>query len=80
MAKSARTNAEEQFAKIRLREKEALKERETAERTRSEKVDRLRALRLAKEAADRDAAVLAASQKTAKAAARTAARTKKSAG
>jgi hypothetical protein len=59
MAKSVGMTAEEQFAKLRLKEKEALKEREAAGRARSDKVDKLRALRLAKEAADKEAAASA---------------------
>ena len=53
MAKSVRMTAEEQFAKLRQKEKEALKEREAIERAKSEKVAKLRGLRLAKEAADK---------------------------
>jgi hypothetical protein len=56
MARQTGISAEEQFAKLRQKEKDALKERESAERARSDKVDKLRALRLAKEAADRQAA------------------------
>jgi len=55
MARQTGISAEEQFAKLRQKEKEALKEREAAQRARSDKVDRLRALRLAKEAADKEA-------------------------
>jgi hypothetical protein len=59
MAKSARLNAEAQFAKIKQQDTTALKERESAARERSDKIDRLRALRLAKETAEREAAAAA---------------------
>ena len=65
MAKSVRMTAEEQFAKLRQKEKEALKEREAVERAKSEKVAKLRGLRLAKEAADKIVADQVAADKAA---------------
>ncbi len=65
MAKSVRMTAEEQFAKLRQKEKEALKEREAVERAKSEKVAKLRGLRLAKEAADKVDADRVAAEKAA---------------
>lgn len=52
-AKSAR--AEEQFAKIQKKKERALEDKEKAEIKRDEQMASLKALRLAKEAADRDA-------------------------
>ena len=65
MAKSVRMTAEEQFAKLRQKEKEALKEREAVERAKSEKVAKLRGLRLAKEAADKVVSDRVAAEKAA---------------
>ena len=45
--------AEERFSQIRRQEKEALKERQKAEQQVTDKMARLRLLRLAKEEADR---------------------------
>jgi hypothetical protein len=75
MNKSAQTKAEEQFARIRNKDRDksalqqALKDREKADNEREAKTLRLRALRLAKEAADKEAAAkTAADTREAKAA------------
>ncbi len=65
MLKSGRSRAEEQFAATRKKDKQALKEKEKARQDRAEHVARLRALRLAKEAADKKAADKAAAEKPA---------------
>jgi len=52
MWKSARSTAEEKFAATQKKAKKVLKEKERAEQERTEKVTRLRGLRLAKEAAE----------------------------
>jgi hypothetical protein len=52
MMNRARSKAEEKFAKIKQQDKKALKERKKAQLEITEKVARLRALRLAKEASD----------------------------
>ncbi|MDH3472092.1 MAG: hypothetical protein OEM59_00250 [Rhodospirillales bacterium] len=56
MSKSARSRAEEQFTATQKKDKQALKEKEKARQEREEHVASLRALRLAKEAADKKAA------------------------
>ena len=56
MLKSVKSRAEEQFAATQKKAKLALKEKDKARQERAESVARLRALRLAKEAADRAAA------------------------
>ncbi len=56
MLKSVKSRAEEPFAATRKKDKQALKEKEKARQERAEHVASLRALRLAKEAADRKAA------------------------
>jgi hypothetical protein len=56
MMKSARSRAEEQFAATRKKDQHVLKEKEKAEQARAEHMASLRALRLAKEAADKKAA------------------------
>ncbi len=56
MRKSAKSRAEEQFAATQKKAKQALNEKEKAVQERVEHVARLRALRLAKEAADKEAA------------------------
>ena len=56
MRKSARERAEAQFAEIQKTSDLALEERERDRQKTAEKMARLRALRLAKEASDRDAA------------------------
>ncbi|MBT3990553.1 MAG: hypothetical protein HON14_00795 [Rhodospirillaceae bacterium] len=55
MSKTVKSRAEEQFAASQKKAKEALKEKDQAGRERSEKTARLKALRLAKEAADAEA-------------------------
>ncbi len=62
MQKSVISKAEAQFAALQKKTKQALSEKETAEREKTEKVARLRALRLAKEAADKEAAEAAAAK------------------
>jgi hypothetical protein len=56
MYKSVKSVAEEQFAAIQKKAKQALTEKEKARQERAEQVAGLRALRLAKEAADKEAA------------------------
>ena len=70
MADPARSRAEEKFAKLRQSEDEAIRARDKAQKDLMEKTARLRALRLAKEAADKEAAELAKAEKAAKAAAK----------
>ncbi len=56
MLKSANSRAEEQFAATQKKNKPALTEKEKARQERAEHVASLRALRLAKEAVDKEAA------------------------
>jgi hypothetical protein len=63
MLKSVKSRAEEQFATIQKKDKQALKEREKARQERADHVASLRALRLAKEAADKKAAEKIAAEK-----------------
>ena len=56
MLKSVKSRAEEQFAATQKKDKLARKEKEKARQESAEHVARLRALRLAKEAADKEAA------------------------
>ena len=56
MSKSARSTAEEKFAAIQKKDKQFLNEKEQARLENAEKVAKLRALRLAKEAANELAA------------------------
>ena len=56
MVESVKSRAEEQFAAIQKKGKKALKEKDKARKERAEHVAGLRALRLAKEAADKKAA------------------------
>ncbi len=56
MSKSAKSTAEEKFAAIQKKDKQVLNEMEKARLENAEKVANLRALRLAKEAADELAA------------------------
>ena len=53
MLKSVKSRAEEQFAATQKKNKQALKEKEKVRQERAEQVASLRALRLAKEAADK---------------------------
>ena len=66
MRKSAKSRAEEQFARTRVQQqdKKAQKDREKAETDRAAHIARLRALRLAKESADKEAAVANAGKTT----------------
>ncbi len=57
MLKSVKSRAEEQFAATQKKDKQVLKEKEKARQERAEHVASLRALRLAKEAADKKAAI-----------------------
>ncbi len=52
MYKSVKSVAEEQFAAIQKKDKPALKEKKKARQERTEKIARLRALRLTKETSD----------------------------
>ncbi len=52
MSKSVKLRAEEQFAATQKKDKQAPKEKEKARQERAEHVASLRALRLAKDAAD----------------------------
>ena len=54
MRKSARSRAEELFTATQKKAKQALKHKEKAEREIAERTAKLRALRLAKEAADKE--------------------------
>lgn len=65
MAKTAKSNAEEKFAKIQQGEKQALAERAKLAQKAEEKISRLRALRLEKEAADKKIADQLAAEKAA---------------
>ena len=56
MSKSARSRAEEQFAAIQKKDREALEEKQIARQERAAHQAKLRALRLAKEVADKAAA------------------------
>lgn len=65
MGKSAKSRAEIKFAATQKRDKQFLKEKEKAQQELVERVAKLRALRLAKEAADKEAAEQAAAEKAA---------------
>ena len=65
MSASARSKAEQKFANLTRKDTEARKERERAYQAGQEKTSRLRALRLAKEAADKQAADKQAAEKEA---------------
>ncbi len=56
MSKSAKSRAEELFSSTRKKDDVVLKEREKAEQDKADHVANLRALRLAKESADKQAA------------------------
>ncbi len=66
MLKSARSRAEEQFTATQKKDKQVLKEKEKARQEMAEHVAGLRALRLAKEAADKKAAAEKAAAKNKK--------------
>ena len=55
MLKTVRSRAEKQFTATQKKDKQALKEKEKAGQERAEKVARLRTLRLANEAAHKEA-------------------------
>ena len=63
MRRSVKSRAEEQFAATQKKDKQALKEKEKARLEVAEHVAKLRGLRLAKEAADKEAAAAAATVK-----------------
>ena len=63
MLKSVKTRAEEQFTATQKKDKQAFKEMNKAERERAKHVASLKALRLAKEAADKEAAAEKAAAK-----------------
>ncbi len=65
MLKSVKSRAEEQFAATQKKDKQALKEKEKERQERAEHVAGLRALRLAKEAADIKTAEKEAAEKEA---------------
>jgi hypothetical protein len=67
---AARRKAQDQFAKVKQRDAEALKDREKVEAAEAAKTARLRALRLAKEAVDKEVADKEAAEKAAAAAAK----------
>ncbi len=54
MRKSVKSRAEQKFAATQKKDKQALEEKENAWQQRMEHTARLRALRLAKEAADKE--------------------------
>ena len=66
-SQAAKTRAEELFSASSKKEKAARKEQDKAQQKRAEHLAGLRALRLAKEAADKEAAALAAAAKAKKA-------------
>lgn len=65
MRKTVKSRAEEQFAATQKKAKLAMKEKEKAQIERSERVANLRGLRLAKEAADQEAAEQVEAEKSA---------------
>ncbi len=70
MSKSAKSRAEEQFTATQKKDKQVLKDKEKARYDRAENVSKLKALRMAKEAADKEAAAVVEAEKAAKAAAK----------
>ena len=62
MQKSMRSRAEEQFAATQKKAKQALSEKEKARQAIADRMAKQRALRLAKEAADKQAAETAAAK------------------
>lgn len=63
MFKSVKLNAEEQFAATQKKDMKAQKEKQSAQQEEADHISKLRALRLAKEAADKKAAKKAAAEK-----------------
>lgn len=64
MQNTVRSKAEEKFAAIQKKDEKALSDREKKRQKDAEHTAKLRALRLAKEAADKEAADLAAAEKS----------------
>ena len=65
MRKSVRSRAEEKFAATQKKGKQVLKEKEKAQQEITERMARQRGLRLAKEAADKEAAEQVETEKAA---------------
>ena len=65
MRKSVKLRAEEQFTATQKKAKQALTKNEEVRRERADHIAKLKALRLAKEAADREAAEKAVAEKAA---------------
>jgi len=65
MRKSVRSRAEEKFAATQKKGKQVLKEKEKAQQEITERMARQRGLRLAKEAADKEAAEQVEAEKAA---------------
>ncbi len=65
MLKSVRSTAEERFAKIKIQEKKVVKDKDKAKQEVTEKMARLKALRLAKEAVDETIALKAVAEEAA---------------
>jgi hypothetical protein len=63
MLKTVKSRAEEQFTATQKKDRKALKDKEKARQDRAESVARLRGLRLAKEAVDKEAAEAEAKKK-----------------
>jgi len=63
MLKTAKSKAEQQFAATQKKDKQAQKEKEKSRQAKSDHIAGLRALRLAKEAADEKTAAEAAAEK-----------------
>jgi len=63
MRKSVKSRAEEQFTATQKKAKQALTDSENARQERADHIAKLKALRLAKEAADREAAEKADAEK-----------------
>ncbi len=70
MSKSAKSRAEQHFTATQKKDKQILQEKEDARQARADGVARLKALRLAKEAVDKQAEEAAEAEKAEKAAAR----------
>lgn len=70
MSKTARSKAEEQFTATQKKDKQFLQEKESARNERAEGVAKLKALRQAKEIADKEIADAAEAEKAAKVAAK----------
>jgi hypothetical protein len=70
MSKSAKSRAEEQFTATQKKDKQVLKDKEKARHDRAEGVSKLKALRMTKEAADKESAAVIEAEKAEKAAAK----------